>query len=76
MTVEKIYEGLNLAPLGQLGRKSAVVRLQYSWLQNFSSPTDYLLVPVFCDTQIWVRDFLYAREPESVNDSDSYQLAV
>lgn len=26
MTVERIYEGLNLAPLGQLGRKSAVVR--------------------------------------------------
>lgn len=28
MTVEKVYEGLNLAPLGLLGRKSAVVRFK------------------------------------------------
>jgi hypothetical protein len=27
MTVEKVHAGLNLAPLGQLGRKSAVVGL-------------------------------------------------
>ena len=32
MTVEKIYEGLNLAPLGQLGRKSAVVRSYFTFI--------------------------------------------
>jgi signal recognition particle receptor subunit beta len=39
LTVEKIYEGLNLAPLGQLGRKSAVVRPAHGSFQILRLPT-------------------------------------
>jgi ADP-ribosylation factor family len=64
MTVEKVHAGLNLAPLGQLGRKSAVVGLPVLVSMIQISHSLPFLVPMFCYTRFWVSSLACSRESD------------